>query len=323
MAWKDILNQEIAKQVFQSHLEQGQVAGAYLLAGPEGVGKLRLAMEMAKALVCTGAEARPCDACASCRQAMRQAHLDIHVVRPEGAAGQIKIEAIRHLLGRLALRPFSAATQVAVLDGAERLTEEAANSLLKTLEEPSRTTRFLLTTVRVSQCIPTIVSRCQLVRCHPLPAEAIAHVLGASGSIDAQTAQMIARLCGGSASRAIELAGRWASYRQGLERLASDDPTAWFAQPLPESRQEVAELLDGALAWLRDVTVAATAEAVSIAHSDYAGPIRRDAARVDVNRCLDTAFSLIALRESIEQFVNPRLIAALTREKWLLLTSPR
>jgi len=321
MAWDSVLEQLFAKRILQAHLAEGCVAGAYLLAGPEGVGKFQLAMEMAKALVCASPGARPCDDCLTCRQVSRRAHPDVHVIQPEGGASSpIKIEEIRHLLGRVALRPFSAAMQVAVIDGAERLTEEAANSLLKTLEEPSRSTRFLLTTVRPSHCLPTIVSRCQVIRCHPLSPEAIARLLAASAQTEPAVAQMVAQLSGGSASLAQELAKRWDGYRGDLDRFASHTAVAWSGQ-MPESRQDVGKLLDGLLAWLRDVTVAATAQAVGLAHAGYADSIERLAARVDVDRCVDAGLALVALRESLEQYANPKLVAALAREEWLALTA--
>lgn len=321
MAWDDVLEQTFAKRILQAHLAEGRVAGAYLLAGPEGVGKFQLALEMAKALVCASSAARPCDDCPACRQVSRRAHPDVHVIQPEGVSAPIKIEEIRYLLGRVALRPFSATTQAAVIDGAERLTEEAANSLLKTLEEPSSSTRFLLTTVRLSHCLPTIVSRCQVIRCHPLSPEAVVRLLTEQTQVDPAIAQMVARLSGGSASRALELSKRWDAYRRGLDRFASDTPVSWSDQ-IPESRQDVGELLDGLLAWLRDVTVTATAESVGLTHVGYADHVRRIAARVDVDRCVDTGLALVQLRESLDQYVNPKLVAALAREHWLTLTAP-
>ena len=142
MAWNDILGHDVVKQIWQAHLEAGTVPGAYLLAGPDGIGKRRLALEMAKALNCLAQAGRPCDQCAPCMQIARQTHPDVHTIVPGGASDQIKIEEIRHLIGRVALRPFSGRMQVALIDGAQRLTEEAANSLLKALEEPSSQTRL-------------------------------------------------------------------------------------------------------------------------------------------------------------------------------------
>ncbi len=317
--WSDILEQDLAKRVFQSHLASGRVPNAYLVAGPDGVGKRRLAFEMAKALNCSATEAAPCDACRTCTQINRGVHPDVHAVIRGGASDQIKIDQIRYIIGRVALRPFSARFQVVIIEAAERLTEEAGNSLLKALEEPSSSTTFLLTTARVSGCLPTIVSRCQLIRCQSLSADAVKRILTETQGVGPQTAEAIARLSAGSAAQAIDLAGRWTSYQQLLARLAGDEPPSLVASSAPETRQDVAQLLDGMVAWLRDVAVAAAGDPRWIAHAGQQDAVREQARRVDVDRCLETVSELMRLRESVEQFVSPRLIAALAREKWLSL----
>ncbi len=319
MAWNDVLGQELAKRVFKEHLASARVPNAYLLAGPEGIGKRRLALEMAKALVCERRGVEPCGECRACGQADRVTHPDVHLIGAQEGSGLIRIEEIRHVVGRLALKPYSAPFQVAVIKGADRLTEEAANSLLKSLEEPGASAKFLLTTARPQHCLPTILSRCQMIRCQGLASALIAQALVESKAVDAQAAGVISRLSGGSVSRATDLAARWAQHRQFLDRLAEGQAEAWLSQPLPESRQDVAQLIDGMVGWLRDVAVAA-ADAGEAVHAGYEAPLAETARRVDLDRCLETAFELVILRESIEQFVNPKLVASLAREKWLALT---
>ena len=322
MAWDDVYGHDGAKRLLRAHLASHEVPGAYLLVGPEGVGKRKLALEMAKAFNCTAAEsARPCDACPTCMQMGRGAHPDLHLLLPGGASDQVRIEAVRQLLGRFALRPFNAAVQVALIDGAHRLTEEAANALLKALEEPSRSARFLLTTSRLADCLPTIVSRCQLVRCGPLPADVVRHLLTDLYGCDPRTAEAAGHLSAGSASRALELAGRWDAYQRTLTRLGAEQPEVeWLEHGLPETRQELALLLEDMTAWLRDVALIASGSLGQVTHTGHADTLRKQAAAVDVDRCVDTAFELMSLRESLEQFVSPRLVAALAREKWLSLS---
>jgi len=319
MMWDEIIGHEAAKRLLRAHLASGRVAQAYLLAGVDGVGKRLLALVMARALVCEQADDLPCNRCPVCAKVEQGAHPDVHVLSPGGASEQIKIDDIRQVLGRIALRPFSARWQVVVLPGAERLTEEAANSLLKALEEPASCTRFLLTTSRLSQCLPTIVSRCQLIRCEPLAPEVLAELLARQKRCAPDMARAVARLSGGSVVSAIELLDRWASHQQLLARLADEQPVAWLTQPMPETRQEVAHLLDGLMAWLRDVAVAALADPSAVAHGSHAAALRRQAQRLDAGRCIEAAFELVALRDSLEQFVSPRLVASLAREKWLSL----
>ncbi len=319
MAWDEILGHDTVKRMWHAHLTQERVPNAYLLAGPEGIGKRRLAFEMAKALNCTSNAARPCDICPTCLKISKQTHPDVHVLVPGGASQQIRIEDIRHVIGRISLRPYSARKQVVVIDGAERLTEEAANSLLKSLEEPSASTHFLLVTAHLAHCLPTVRSRCQIIRCDPLSRDMVGQILVQGRGCEPQMAAVIARLCGGSVSRAIELAEQWAGYQHLLEQLGSADPARWIGTAMPETRQDVVQLLDGMMGWLRDLAVTAVADPQWVTHASQQRSLTAQAEHLDVDRCVATAFELLALRDSIEQFVSPRLVASLAREKWLSL----
>ena len=321
MAWDDIFGQAVAKRLLQDHLAAGCVAGAYLLVGPDGVGKRLLALEAVKALNCLGEGPRPCERCSACAQAGRGVHPDIHVLLPGGASLQVKIDDVKRLLSRLALRPFSGAVQVAIIDGAERLTEEAANALLKTLEEPSMRAHFFLTTARVSDCLPTITSRCQLIRCAGLRHEDVCRILTARSGCTPPVAEAIARLSHGSAAAALAMAQRWGVSAALRKQLADERLSTWLAQPLPETRQELADCLEEMIGWLRDVAVASVAGLERVTRTMCAQEIARHVERLPWDRCLETAFELLRLRESLEQFVNPRLVASLAREKWLSLTT--
>ncbi len=319
MAWAEVIGQELAKRIFQAHVASGCVPNAYLLAGPEGVGKRTLALEMAKALNCDGSGEPPCDACRSCLQIGRLTHPDVHGISPGGASDQIKIEEVRTVLGRMVLKPFSARVQITILDGAERLTEEAGNALLKLLEEPPRHALFILMTAHLPHCLPTIVSRCQVIRCRRLLSEVVAEQLARRSPLDRETLRIIAQRSRGSVARAAALAGTWRE-DQGLRaRCAGAGPAAWLESPLPHTRQEVVQLLDAMVAWLRDLALAKSTGAPEGTGTAQPEELRRQAEAVDIDHCLETAFALIDLRDSIEQFASPRVVSALAREKWLNL----
>ncbi|MEK7413107.1 MAG: DNA polymerase III subunit delta' C-terminal domain-containing protein, partial [Planctomycetota bacterium] len=121
--------------------------------------------------------------------------------------------------------------------------------------------------------------------------------------------------------QALELAKRWAAYEALLRRFAHDAPAAWMVQPLPETRQEVAQFLEAMAGWLRDMAVCATADEQSLYHHTHAAVLQRQAQRMNVDRCVSSALALVEFRESLEQFVSPRLVASLAREHWMSLTS--
>jgi len=301
------------------HARQGRIPSAYLLAGPEGVGKQCAALEMAKALNCEQpGEAGSCDACRTCRQIQRMVYPDVHRVTPS-ASGAIRIDELRQAFERIGLRPFAGRFQVGILDGADRLTEEAANSLLKTLEEPPTWSRFVLTTTEPSQCLPTIVSRCQVIRFQRLTASIIDAWLREQRQVDPETARVVSRLAQGSFARASELVEGWADHQARLAQLSARDAQPWLAWESPSDRQELAEWVGAAVSWLRDVALSAVSHDLPIQHADAAGAIHTQARGLDPERCASTAMRLVALRESLEQMANPRAVSALFREEWLKL----
>jgi len=323
MSWEQIQGLDLAKRVLQAHMRAERVAQAYLLAGPEGIGKRRLAHEMAKALQCAaGADLRACDRCTSCAQIDKRLHPDVHWLNPSGASERIKIEDVRQVRGRIALRPFHARWHVVIIDGADRLTDAAANTLLKSLEEPPGQTCFLLIAAQLSRCLPTIVSRCQVIRCQRLAPQIIEAVLATLEACPREAAGTIARLAEGSAGRAVELASQWSAHQTLMNQLASDDPVSWLASPLPETREHVRQWLDQLMAWLRDLAAYRTmADPSGMTHPDAAAAIQRQAARIHPDQCVEAMMTLHELRDSLEQFANPRLVASMARETWLEVIS--
>lgn len=298
MGWTEIRGQPLALQILQAHLRQQRIAPAYLFAGPEGVGKRLTALELAKALNCQQPDG-PCGQCPHCRRIIRQIHPDVHLLIPTGALGVIHMEEIRQVLGRIALRPFMGQYQAVIIDGADRLTEEAANSLLKSLEEPPSQTRFVLLTSQPSSCLPTIVSRCQLIRFQRLPPSVIVELLVRHQTCDAPTAEHVSRLAQGSCARAAELAGDWRAWQDIVAQLASDRPRKWLTWNPPTDRRELAQWLACSIAWLRDRAASGTA---------------------DSDRCARAALEFVDYAASLqEQLVSARLVGTLFREAWITL----
>jgi DNA polymerase-3 subunit delta' len=190
----------------------GAMTHAWLFTGPPGSGRSVAARAFAAALQCTapdvpGAEAAPgCGACSGCRTALAGTHADVRLVVPEGLS--ISVAEMRSLVQAAARRPTTGRWQVVLIEDADRLTEGAANALLKAVEEPPERTVFLL-------CAPsdhpedvsvTIRSRCRAVALRSPSASAVAEVLHRRDGIDEQTARWAASVCGGHVGRARRLA---------------------------------------------------------------------------------------------------------------------
>ncbi len=169
MPWSEVRGQEEALNFLRRSLEGGRLAHAYLFHGPEGVGKKMAALLLCRFLVCRGAS-KPCGTCPACRRLLSGGHPDVMVLEPLGKARRITKEQMAHLHEGARLCPSQGEWKVFVLDDAETMGTEAANSLLKFLEEPPAGTLFLLVSSRPELLPPTVVSRCQLVRFRSWPA---------------------------------------------------------------------------------------------------------------------------------------------------------
>ena len=201
MKWEDIVGHQAIKTYLQRSIDTARVAHAYALVGPEGVGKSMVATVFAQALLCPDAKGgAPCDHCRTCRQVHHRRHTDFHVVSLED--GSIGIDRVRELQRELALKPFEAERKVAVIDDADALTDAAQNSLLKTLEEPPGQTVILLVATNPNSLLPTVRSRCYVLRFQPLPAADVIRYLTGNG-VGEDEAVFAATLGGGSLKAAL------------------------------------------------------------------------------------------------------------------------
>ncbi|HEX8097994.1 MAG TPA: AAA family ATPase, partial [Pyrinomonadaceae bacterium] len=201
-------NQRV-KETLRRVLKAGRAPGALLFAGEDGVGKKLFALELAKALNCRAPEGfEACDRCSSCARINQSTfpaytseddnkerlvwsnHTDVGVVRPYKKV--IRVAPMRELEREANFRPYEGAARVFVIEDADRLNESSSNALLKTLEEPPRTTHLVLVTSRPDALLRTIRSRCQVVRFAPLsPAEIEGHLLK-DKKVSVQDARLLA-----------------------------------------------------------------------------------------------------------------------------------
>jgi len=183
MALDNILGQDRPKQILEKALRSGRIPNSYLFYGQESVGKKFTAIEVCKALNCeTSSPVDSCDKCPSCLKIEKRIHPDLFILEPKKSSptareAVLKIDEIRELQNKLAYLPYEGNTKVAIINNAERMTPAAANSFLKTLEEPPSKTLIILIASNPHQLLPTVVSRCQGIRFYPLPNEAIKKII--------------------------------------------------------------------------------------------------------------------------------------------------
>ncbi len=323
MAWQ-IIGHEWAVEFLQHSLATGRVAHAYLFTGPPQVGKVKLARALAQALNCTGSEP-PCGQCRSCEKVDKDAHPDIRVIEGEGAGGSLKIDQIRALQREAMLAPYEGRYRVYILRRADLASLEAANSLLKILEEPPEHVVLILTAVQPESLPATIASRCQRLDLRPVARHLLESVLQERG-IEGQQARLLVRLSGGRAGWALDaskeksmLDRRQRDLDQMIELLAATRVArldfAWKMGRNSDSGRALLELWTG---WWRDLLLVhhkGLDHVINVNRRDELGWMAGQTTVPQVRRALDALQSAIA---QLEANVNARLA-------WegLLLNLPR
>ena len=207
MSWDRIRGHDDARTRLLAAEARGRLGHAYLFVGPDGVGKRLFAVEFAKALLCERPPARltACDHCPACAQVSAGTHPDFATVRMPEDKQELPVEVMREACAELALRPVRGNRRVMLIEHADDFNEESANCFLKSLEEPPPGAVLLLIATSTERQLPTILSRCQVVRFAPLSAADVKAALADHGVTDAAKADKLVRLCGGSPGLALAL----------------------------------------------------------------------------------------------------------------------
>lgn len=289
----NVFGHETAVRMLEAAMRDGRMHHAYLLTGPPHVGKRTLAIQVAQAVNCLGPGEAPCGECDACKRIANDLHPDVRVIAvdPEASEGPrtaIGIEAIRDLIGAAHLKPYQGRTRVFIFDEAERMTQDAANALLKVLEEPPPDVLMLLLSADADRVLPTVRSRCQVVEMRPLPIDRVAQILRDRGVAGDQV-DVIARLSRGCVGWAIDAStdpSLLAGVHQRFERIAdvieaSLEGRFGYAEELARrfqrDRAAGREELFLWLRWLRDILLVQQGQQDSIVNVSWRDTLLRQA----------------------------------------------
>ena len=296
MAW-DILGHDWAAQMLQQHITGGQMRHAYLFSGPTGVGRRTLALRFAQAVNCSQPPASgiPCGECRTCKQIERMQQPDLIIVQSEEKGEALKVDQVRDLQRLLTLAPYESAYRVALLLRFDEATDGAQNALLKTLEEPNPSVLLLVTADDPENLLPTIVSRCELLRLRPMALDALAGVLTEKNGLPEDQARLISHITGGRPGAAFQLAAD--EEAQAQRKVWLDDLLVLlhgnraarirYVQKKTEKRKrleykgEFREALTHWLSFWRDVMLVSAGSSAPLTNLDYRDEIETAAKVVD------------------------------------------
>lgn len=299
--WDNIVGHEWAVDLLRGAIQNGRVGHAYLLTGPEQIGKTLLARTFAQALSCENENpaGRPCGRCRACTLISQDRHPDVQLLQPEiSGRGKptLKIEQVRELQQALALAAYEAPYKIAILTQFDAATIGATNAFLKTLEEPPRHVKLILTAQDADTLLPTIPSRCRTVALRPIPTATIARALVSRGLAPAGAqADSIAGLAAGRMGWAIaavrnpDLVTQRVAQLDRLQKVLAGRRVERFAQAekLAGKPDELRPLLQTWLSWWRDVALLSWG-----------------------NNGINNVDQVITLQESAEKWDRPAVFAA-------------
>ncbi len=330
--WQTI-GQPEALALLTHSLQTGSLAHAYLFVGAPHIGKMTLALDLARALNCQGNEP-PCGQCQPCQRISDGKHADIRIISLSSAKDpgdtkariEIGIDEIRELQHNASLPPFEGKCKVFIIDGAEYLSTEAANCLLKTIEEPPPQVIILLLTAEEQQLLPTVVSRCQRLELKPLSSNEIEKMFIESYGIDPDKARLLARLSHGCFGLALSISiddSYLAQRNQRLTEMFSLLSAGWeerfaYAAKLASERKSAEEIIKLWLVWWRDVMLIKCGCKQAVTNIDYIPVLEQWDEVLSLSEVRDFIDSLQKSLDQIAINANLRLVFEI-----LMLSIPR
>jgi DNA polymerase-3 subunit delta' len=313
MAW-GVVGHDWAIELLQQGLASDRVAHAFIFSGPAQIGKTLLARSLAQAINCKQEGNRPCGHCSSCRKINENTHPDVHLIKGEGAKGSIKIDQMRSLQREAALRPYEGFYRVFILRQVDRATAEAADSLLKTLEEPPSHVILILTASQAELLPATVISRCQRFDLRPASITTVEKTLADRGTPTEQ-ARLLARLSAGRIGWAVDAYRNEALLKQRAEDLdamvallASHKVERLdFAWKQSRDQAHLLRLLEQWTSWWRDLLLLSGHGPEYVVNIDRLAELKALARRSDPSQAWLTLRTLQIAIDQIESNVNLRL----------------
>lgn len=314
----NLIGHEWAVDMLKKHVVLGTMRHAYLFAGPPGLGRRTLALRFAQALNCqTPREPGiPCGECRDCKQIASMQHADLAIVQADSEGGTMKVDQIRDTRKSLTYKPYQSKYRVALFLRFQEANDSAANALLKTLEEAPSYAVLILTADNPEQLLPTIVSRCEVLRLRPLKVNEVQKALEDKG-FETNQSKLIAHISGGRFGYARHLLESESMLGVREERLndlqtlmsASRVEKFSYADKLSKDKDSMRQALLIWLSYWRDVMLRTAQAETPLVNVDRNLEIEDVASRMDLSSARRVVSGLEAALEKMERNVNSKMLA--------------
>jgi len=323
-----VIGQDRLLSLLKQNLKERNIAHAYLLTGPRHIGKGTLAVNIAQAVNCDASEP-PCGQCHSCFRIAQEKHADV-IFTHLNSSVEISIDTIRELQHLANLPPYEGKYKVFIINDAEYLSIEAANCLLKILEEPPPTVIWLLLASEENRLLPTVISRCQRLEFKLLPMKQIKGILVDQYDIAPNKANLLARLshgCLGWAISAVKDDNLLPQRTQNINKFVSlltanleqrfGYAQEWAIQ-FNRQRRSMIETIEDWINWWRDLMLIRGSCEEFITNLDYKASLEQQASNLTMREINGFIADLCLLKEQLSKNINVRLLL-----EWVMLSMPK
>ncbi|MDR7857612.1 DNA polymerase III subunit delta' C-terminal domain-containing protein [Tissierella sp.] len=311
MDFSQILGHEKQIESLKGAIKNGTINHCYLFEGEKGLGKKNLALAFSKAILCKDNKSpEPCNVCSSCIKFNADNHPDFKLISPE--KGVIKKDEIDKLIKGMATTPFEGNKKVFVIDSSDMIRIDGQNRILKTLEEPPNYINIILITSNSTKLIPTILSRCQIIKFYPIRNSKIIDLLVKEYGLHIDKAKFIADFSKGSVEKSIELANSEDFFQKREETISiidsllnGDKVKALTSMDFfNENKENIEEILDIIIYWFRDLLIyKEIGETPVLTNNDKVEMLSRQSF-IDFTRINDIIYKIEDTKNNIRRNVN-------------------
>ena len=321
MFFSDVIGQDETKKALINSIKNDNVSHCYIFEGPKNMGKYELALVFAQSLLCENFDTEPCNSCGDCEKINSMNHPDLHIINNEEKA--IKREDIDNLIESIYKKPYEARRKVYIINDCEEMTQQAANTFLKTLEEPPKDSVMILLSSNINMLLPTIVSRCQVIKFKNINKNEVKRILIDKFSIDDEKASIIAYYSKGILNKAVNIAnGKDDILKERSEIIELFDKIVKtdsgvifeFENYFEEQKDNIDLIIEIMMMWIRDVSFARNNLDNLIINRDYLNLAKSHSRYMKENIADDLIQYLQYSSENVKNNVNYKL----TIDKMLL-----